>query len=67
MREAPVSSKRGSETLAGGPLTRDTLYNHISPPNWAGMDGSLDMPVADPGAISGEPLRPGARIETAST
>lgn len=30
----------------------DTLYNHVAPPNWDGMDCSLNVPFGKPGDIS---------------
>lgn len=44
-------TRAGESWLQGG--YPDTLYNHIAPPNWSGMDCSLGAPVADPGSISG--------------
>jgi prepilin-type N-terminal cleavage/methylation domain-containing protein/prepilin-type processing-associated H-X9-DG protein len=30
-----------------------TLYNHVAPPNWLGMDCSAALPLSDPGNIPG--------------
>lgn len=31
----------------------DTLYNHVSTPNWSGMDCSVGPPVGNPGDVGG--------------
>ena len=40
----------GSRWLSGGPV--DTLYNHVTPPNWVGADCSANLPFGDPIDIS---------------
>ena len=44
-------SDAGSSWVAG--RYGDTLYNHVCPVNWIGSDCSADLPLSDPGTISG--------------
>lgn len=44
-------SRAGEHWIVG--RYADTMYNHVSNPNWDGMDCSVDIPFGEPGDLAG--------------